>query len=84
MEMRGISALHFAVQPCFYITYNLSSFAILDAISLNPIDVPEILLNLTPFSESLGSLHTSISHWTSVSVLGSPCTHNSKNLSRCS
>ena len=42
--------------------YNLSSFAILDAISLNPIDVPEILLNLTPFSDSLGNLQTSISH----------------------
>ena len=82
--MRYALLLSYACVCSLWLTYNLSSFAILDAISLNPIDVPEILLNLTPLRESLGSLQTSISHWTSVSVFGSPCTHKSKNLSRCS
>lgn len=40
---------------------SFNSFAIFDAIFLNPIEVPVIRLNLTPLSESLGSLHTSIS-----------------------
>ena len=38
--------------------YKRSSFAILDAIFLKPIEVPDILLNLTPFSDSRGNLHT--------------------------
>jgi len=51
---------------------------------LNPIEVPEIRLNRTPFKDSLGSLQTSISHWTRESVLGSPWTQSSKNFSLCS
>jgi len=47
-------------------------------------EVPLILLKRTPFKESLGSLHTSISHCTRESVLGSPCTHSKENLSLCS
>jgi len=66
------------------LVYNLSSLAILDAIFLNPIEVPEIRLNLTPFNESRGSLHTSISHCTRLSDWGSPWTHNRRNFSRCS
>lgn len=65
-------------------SHSLSSFAIFDAMFLKPIDVPDIRLNRTPFKDSRGSLHTSISHCTSESVLGSPCTHNKRNLSRCS
>ena len=41
---------------------SFNSFAILEAISLNPMEVPDILLNRTPFNDSLGNLHTSISH----------------------
>lgn len=63
---------------------SFSSFAILDAMFLNPIDVPEIRLNRTPFNESLGSLQTSISHWTKESVFGSPWTQRRRNFSRCS
>ncbi|KAE9528616.1 hypothetical protein AGLY_012191 [Aphis glycines] len=51
---------------------------------LNPMDVPDMRLNRTPFSDNLGSLHTSISHWTSESVFGSPCTHSNRKRSRCS
>lgn len=43
-------------------SHSLSSFAILEAMFLNPILVPDILLNLTPFSDNRGSLQTSISH----------------------
>lgn len=52
--------------------YSFSSFAILDAMFLKPIEVPEIRLKRTPLRDNLGSLQTSISHWTSESVLGSP------------
>lgn len=65
-------------------SHSLSSFAILDAMFLKPILVPDIRLKRTPLSERRGSLHTSISHCTRESALGSPCTHNNKNLSRCS
>jgi len=64
--------------------YSFSSFAILDAMFLKPMEVPEIRLKRTPLSDSLGSLQTSISHCTRESVLGSPCTHRSRNRSRCS
>lgn len=64
--------------------YSLSSLATLEAMFLKPMEVPEMRLKRTPLSESRGSLHTSISHWTSESVLGSPWTHNSRNFSRCS
>lgn len=47
-------------EPIF--SQRFSSWAIFDAIFLNPIDVPEIRLNRTPFRLSRGSLHTSISH----------------------
>lgn len=63
---------------------SLSSFAIFEAMFLNPMEVPEIRLKRTPFNESLGSLQTSISHWTRESVLGSPCTHRRRNFSLCS
>lgn len=45
-------------------SHSLSSFAILLAIFLNPIDVPSMRLNLTPFNDKRGNLHTSISHCT--------------------
>jgi hypothetical protein len=35
---------------------SFNSFAILEAMFLNPIEVPEILLKRTPLSESLGNL----------------------------
>lgn len=41
---------------------SFKSLAIFEAIFLNPIDVPDIRLKRTPFSDNLGSLHTSISH----------------------
>lgn len=41
---------------------SFKSLAIFDAIFLNPIDVPDMRLKRTPFSDNLGSLHTSISH----------------------
>lgn len=41
---------------------SFKSFAIFEAMFLNPIDVPDIRLKRTPFNESLGNLHTSISH----------------------
>ena len=41
---------------------SLNSLAILDAMFLKPMEVPDILLKRTPFKDSLGSLHTSISH----------------------
>lgn len=63
---------------------SFNSLAIFEAMFLKPMDVPEILLKRTPFRERRGSLHTSISHCTKLSVLGSPCTHSSKNFSRCS
>lgn len=65
-------------------SHSLSSFAILLAIFLKPIDVPEIRLNRTPFRESRGSLQTSISHCTWLSVAASPCAHSKRNRSRCS
>lgn len=75
-----------AIQPSSTLTWHhsLSSLAIFEAMFLNPIEVPEIRLNRTPLRESLGSLQTSISHCTKLSVLGSPCTHSNKNFSRCS
>jgi len=65
-------------------SHSLSSFAILLAIFLKPIDVPEIRLNRTPFRESRGNLQTSISHCTWLSVAASPCAHSSRKRSRCS
>jgi len=64
--------------------YNFSSLATLEAMFLNPIEVPEIRLKRTPFRESRGSLQTSISHWTRESVFGSPWTQRRRNFSRCS
>jgi len=52
--------------------HNLSSLAILLAIFLKPIDVPDIRLNRTPFNDKRGNLHTSISHETTESVVASP------------
>jgi hypothetical protein len=52
--------------------HNFSSLAILLAIFLKPIDVPDMRLNRTPLSDRRGSLHTSISHDTTESVFGSP------------
>jgi hypothetical protein len=66
------------------INHNLSSLAILLAIFLKPIDVPDIRLNRTPFNDRRGNLHTSISHDTTESVFGSPCTQSKRNFSRCS
>jgi hypothetical protein len=60
------------------------TLAILLAIFLNPIDVPDIRLNRTPFNDRRGNLHTSISHDTTESVFGSPCTQSKRNFSRCS
>lgn len=65
-------------------SHSFNSFAIFDAMFLNPIDVPEIRLKRTPFNESRGSLQTSISHWTSESVFGSPWMQSKRNLSLCS
>ena len=39
-------------------SHSFSSLAILEAIFLNPIDVPEMRLKRTPFRERRGSLHT--------------------------
>lgn len=65
-------------------SHSFNSLAIFDAIFLKPMLVPDILLKRTPLSERRGSLHTSISHCTRLSALGSPYTHSSRNLSRCS
>lgn len=54
------------------LSHRRRSYAILLAIFLKPMLVPEIRLNLTPLRESRGSLQTSISHCTNESVLGSP------------
>ena len=64
--------------------HNLSSFAILLAMFLKPIDVPDIRLNRTPFNDRRGNLHTSISQDTTESVFGSPCTQSKRNFSLCS
>lgn len=64
--------------------HNFSSLAILLAMFLKPIDVPDMRLNRTPFKDKRGNLHTSISHETTESVLGSPCTQSRRNFSRCS
>jgi len=66
------------------INHNLSSLAILLAIFLKPMDVPDIRLNRTPFNDKRGNLHTSISHDTTESVFGSPCTQSKRNFSLCS
>lgn len=68
----------------FRLSHSRRSYAILDAMFLKPILVPEMRLNRTPFRERRGNLHTSISHCTSESVLGSPWTHNRTNRSLCS
>lgn len=62
LDLRQIKRLWIILDnfPHFY--YSLSSLAILDAISLKPIEVPDILLNRTPFKDNRGNLHTSISH----------------------
>ena len=54
---------------------------IVDLIVLKIDEDPEIFLKLTPIDEILGSLTTSVSHWTQESVLRSPFTHNSKYFS---
>ncbi len=54
------------------LNHSCNSLEILDAICLKAIELPEIRLNLTPFRESLGSLHTSISHWTKLPPSPSP------------
>lgn len=64
--------------------YSFSSLAILDAMFLKAMDVPEIRLKRTPLSERRGSLHTSISHWTRLSACPSPWTQSSRKRSRCS
>jgi hypothetical protein len=46
----------------FESSHRRRSYAIFDAIFLNPMLVPEIRLNRTPFSDNRGNLHTSISH----------------------
>ena len=66
------------------INHNFSSLAILLAIFLKPMDVPDIRLNRTPFNDSRGNLQTSISQETTDSVLGSPCTQRRRNFSLCS
>lgn len=53
-------------------SHSFSSLAILEAMFLKPMDVPEMRLKRTPLSDKRGNLHTSISHCTSESVLGSP------------
>lgn len=83
-EGEGESAFSSSASPSITGSHSFSSLAILDAIFLKPIDVPEMRLNRTPFRDSRGSLHTSISHWTKESVFGSPWTHRRRNLSRCS
>lgn len=65
-------------------SHSRKSNAMRDAIFLKPMLVPEMRLKRTPLSDKRGNLHTSISHCTKESVLGSPCTHQSTNLSRCS
>lgn len=84
LRSRGRYGLARAARAPVADSHSLSSFAILLAIFLKPIDVPEIRLNRTPFSESRGSLHTSISHCTWLSVAASPCAHSRRNRSRCS
>lgn len=80
----GIAAFSSSASPSNTGSHSFSSLAIFDAMFLKPIEVPEMRLKRTPLRDNRGSLHTSISHWTKESVLGSPCTHKSKNLSRCS
>lgn len=53
-------------------SHSFSSLAILEAMFLKPMDVPEMRLKRTPLSDKRGNLHTSISHCTSESVFGSP------------
>lgn len=84
LRSRGRYGLARAARAPVADSHSLSSFAILLAIFLKPIDVPEIRLNRTPFRESRGSLHTSISHCTWLSVAASPCAHSRRNRSRCS
>lgn len=64
--------------------HSLSSLAILQAMFLKAMDVPDILLKRTPLSDKRGNLHTSISHWTRLSCRASPWTQNSRKRSRCS
>lgn len=82
---RGIDhgLVRVAIEPVVG-SHSFSSFAILLAIFLKPIDVPEMRLKRTPFKERRGSLQTSISHCTLLSVAESPCAHSNRNLSRCS
>lgn len=64
--------------------YSFNSLAILEAMFLKAMDVPDIRLKRTPFRDSLGSLHTSISHCTRFSACPSPWTQKSKKRSLCS
>jgi len=67
--------------------HNFNSLAILDAMFLKPIDVPDMRLNRMPLSDSRGSLQTSISHWTTESAgvpALPPWMHSSRKRSRCS
>lgn len=63
------------------LNHNCNSFEIRDAICLKAIELPEMRLNLTPFSESLGSLQTSISHWTKLPPSPSPWLQRTRNRS---
>lgn len=77
--------LNYACFMFFYCTfYNFNSLAILEAMFLKAMDVPDIRLKRTPLSERRGNLQTSISHWTRLSAWPSPWTQSSKKRSRCS
>ena len=64
-----------------YFHYSFNSSATLEAICLNSIVFPEILLKRTPLTERRGSLQTSISHWTRLPPSPSPCEQNTKKRS---
>lgn len=60
--------LHF-LEP---FSYSLSSLAILEAMFLKAMEVPDMRLKRTPLRDRRGSLQTSISHWTRLSCRASP------------
>ena len=64
----------------FELSHSRRSYAIFEAMFLKPMLVPEMRLNRTPFRDRRGSLHTSISHCTRESVLGSPWTQSRTKL----
>ena len=61
-----------------------NSFAIFEAIFLKLMELPEMRLNRTPFSDNRGSLHTSISHCTLLSSAELPWKQIRRNFSLCS